>query len=191
MKSFNLSDCTYNNSLSICRSWLCILLLGLGSTNLWAQQATLIKSPEAIPLSDNRIKIFLGGSIDMGKAENWQAQVERQLSDKNVIVLNPRRDDWQNDWKAVSTDPDFRTQVAWELEALEQADNIIMYFLPESQSPISLLELGLYARTDKLMVVCPEGYWRKGNVDIVCEKYEVEMYESLEELMVTLRNKIP
>lgn len=191
MKSFNLSDCTYNNSLSICRSWLCILLLGLGSTNLWAQQATLIKSPEAIPLSDNRIKIFLGGSIDMGKAENWQAQVERQLSDKNVIVLNPRRDDWQNDWKAVSTDPDFRTQVAWELEALEQADIIIMYFLPGSQSPISLLELGLYARTDKLMVVCPEGYWRKGNVDIVCEKYEVEMYGSLEELMVTLRNKIP
>ncbi len=191
MKSINLSDCTYNNSLSICRSWLCILLLGLGSTNLWAQQAKIIKSPEAIPLSDNRIKIFLGGSIDMGKAENWQAQVERQLSDKNVIVLNPRRDDWQNDWKAVSTDPDFKTQVAWELEALEQADIIIMYFLPESQSPISLLELGLYARTDKLMVVCPEGYWRKGNVDIVCEKYEVEMYESLEELMVTLRNKIP
>ncbi len=191
MKSINLSDCTYNNSLSICRSWLCILLLGLGSTNLWAQQAKIIKSPEAIPLSDNRIKIFLGGSIDMGKAENWQAQVERQLSDKNVIVLNPRRDDWQNDWKAVSTDPDFKTQVAWELEALEQADIIIMYFLPESQSPISLLELGLYARTDKLMVVCPEGYWRKGNVDIVCEKYEVEMYGSLEELMVTLRNKIP
>ena len=46
-------------------------------------------------------------------------------------------------------------------DACWEADIIIMYFAPHSQSPISLLELGLYAKTDKLMVVCPEGYWRK------------------------------
>jgi hypothetical protein len=58
-----------------------------------------------------------------------------------------------------------------------------MYFDPNTQSPISLLELGLHARDGKLIVLCPEGFWRKGNVDIVCEKYGVKQVESFEELI--------
>ncbi|MBO0951109.1 nucleoside 2-deoxyribosyltransferase domain-containing protein [Fibrella forsythiae] len=137
-----------------------IALLFLSLTTS-AQKVTIIKSPAAVPAKDNRPKIFLGGSIDMGTAENWQAKIEQQLTDKNAVLLNPRRDDWNKDWKPVISDSNFRKQVEWELSALEQAD-IIMYFSPTSQSPISLLELGLYAKTKKLMVVCPDGYWRKG-----------------------------
>jgi hypothetical protein len=73
------------------------------------------------------------------------------------------------------------------LTALEAADIIIMYFAPNSQSPISLLELGLHAKTPKLMVICPEGYWRKGNVDIVCERYGIKMYKNLEEMLGALK----
>ncbi|EJL67497.1 nucleoside 2-deoxyribosyltransferase domain-containing protein [Chryseobacterium populi] len=91
--------------------------------------------------------------------------------------------------KPVSTDPNFRKQVKWELEALEKSDIIIMYFTPASQSPISLLKLGLYTKTKKLRVVCPEGYWRKGNVDIVCEKYKIKMYNSIGLLINTLKEK--
>lgn len=58
-----------------------------------------------------------------------------------------------------------------------------MYFDPNTQSPISLLELGLHARGGKLIVLCPEGFWRKGNVDIVCEKYNVKQVASFEELI--------
>lgn len=124
----------------------------------------------------------------MGNAENWQAKVEQMLAKKNVVLLNPRRDDWNKDWKPVSTDTNFRKQVEWELNALEKADIIIMYFAPQSQSPVSLLELGLYAKSGKLMVVCPEGYWRKGNVDIVCEKYGVKMYPNIESLIEDLKS---
>ncbi|WP_196782922.1 nucleoside 2-deoxyribosyltransferase domain-containing protein [Chryseobacterium vaccae] len=134
---------------------LAFILLSWGVS---AQKVTVIKSPAALPTEDKRLKIFLGGSIDMGNAEDWQAKVTRELSEKNFILFNPRRDDWNKDWKPVSTEPNFRKQVEWELEALEKSDLIIMYFTPKSQSPISLLELGLYARTNKLMVVCPEGY---------------------------------
>ena len=105
-------------------------------------------------------------------------------------MLYPRRDDWNKDWKPVRSDKNFRIQVEWELNALEQADYIIMYFAPQSQSPISLLELGLYAKTKKLLVVCPEGFWRKGNVDIVCEKYKIEMFDSIDSLLNTLKTKI-
>jgi hypothetical protein len=149
-----------------------------------AQQHNLIiKSPNTIPTHDTRTKIFLGGSIDMGNAVDWQARVTEALSGKNVILLNPRRDDWNKNWKPLSNDPNFRQQVEWELSALEAANIIIMYFAPGSQSPVSLLELGLYARTGKLMVVCPEGYWRKGNVDIVAEKYKIKTFDSLDTLI--------
>lgn len=65
-----------------------------------------------------------------------------------------------------------------------------MYFAPGSQSPISLLEFGLYARTNKLMVICPDGFWRKGNVDIMSERYQVETFESLDAMKVALKKVI-
>jgi hypothetical protein len=43
-----------------------------------------------------------------------------------------------------------------ELSAMEMAHIIIMYFDPNTKSPISLLELGLNAREQKLVVLCPE-----------------------------------
>jgi hypothetical protein len=48
-----------------------------------------------------------------------------------------------------------------------------MYFDPNTLSPISLLELGLHAKSGKLIVCCPEGFYRKGNVDIVCQNFGI------------------
>ena len=171
------------------RRLLTLSLLLLFSADSFAQnyQATIIKSPNVIPPEDNRLKIFLGGSIDMGKSENWQARIEKQLSNYNVVVLNPRREDWNSEWKPISTNKNFRKQVEWELSALEASDIIVMYFAPGSQSPISLLEFGLYAKTDKLIVLCPDGFRRKGNVEIVSEKYNVPTVNTFNELIVELK----
>lgn len=156
-----------------------------------AQRMLVIKSPQPLPSQlDGRTKVFLGGSIDMGGAENWQAEVEKALANQAVVLLNPRRDDWNKEWKPVSTNVNFRAQVEWELAALEAADIIIMYLAPGSQSPVSLLELGLYARTKKLMVVCPDGFWRKGNVDIVAERYHLATYPTLAALNHALQVKL-
>lgn len=61
-----------------------------------------------------------------------------------------------------------------------------MYFDPFTKSPISLLELGLFANSGKLHVICQSPFWRKGNVDIVCAKYNIPVYENLGEF----KNKI-
>lgn len=61
---------------------------------------------------------------------------------------------------------------------------------PGSQRPISLLELGLYARTKKLLVVCPDGFWRKGNVDIVAERYHIDTYPTVAPMSRALRIKL-
>src|SRR3546814_5771597 len=62
--------------------------------------------------------------------------------------------------------------------ALESADIIVMLLAPGSQSPISLLETGLHARGGKLILLCPEGFWRKGNVDITADRYGIEQVRS-------------
>ena len=67
---------------------------------------------------------------------------------------------------------------------------IIMYFSPETKSPISLLELGLYANSGKILVCCPEGFWRKGNVDIVCEKFSIPNFDNLENLITFVTSNI-
>ena len=68
------------------------------------------------------------------------------------------------------------------MQALEEANQIVMYFQPGTQSPITLLELGLF-KDNNLVVCCPEGFWRKGNVDIVCEKYGINQVDTLDELV--------
>lgn len=142
----------------------------------------------------NPITIFLAGSIEMGTAEDWQSKVEKELSGLNVTVFNPRRDDWDATWVQHKDAEPFRSQVMWELSHLEQSDIIFMFLHPDTKSPISLLELGLHAPSnviqDNVIVVCPDGFWRKGNVDIVCEMHGISVAETLEEGLKLLTNKI-
>ncbi len=57
-------------------------------------------------------------------------------------------------------------QVEWELCALEHCDLIVMLLCHGTLSPISLLELGLFAASRRLVVCCEDGFWRKGNVEV-------------------------
>ena len=132
--------------------------------------------------------IFLAGSIEMGAAENWQDELGKYLSPK-FNVFNPRREGWDSSWEQNFENPQFYQQVNWELDALQKSGTIVMYFDPSTKSPISLLELGLYAASGKLIVICPEGFWRKGNVDIVCSRYDIPMFDSLEALKTHFSSK--
>ena len=137
------------------------------------------------------VTIFLAGSIEMGSAEDWQVKVEDAFKDlKEITFYNPRRDDWNSAWTQTEATKEFNGQVNWELNHLERADIIFMYFDPNTKSPISLLELGLYASKGNLIVCCPEGFWRKGNVDIVCNRYRIPMYDNLESAIGALRTQI-
>ena len=55
--------------------------------------------------------------------------------------------------------------------------------LGDSRSPISLLEMGLYARSGKLFVACSPDYYRYDNVRITCRRYGVPLYDSLTALL--------
>jgi hypothetical protein len=65
-----------------------------------------------------------------------------------------------------------------------------MYFAPGTQAPITLLELGLVAPSGKLIVSCPDGFWRKGNVEIVCARFGVPVVDELEEAIELTRRAL-
>lgn len=147
----------------------------------------VIKPPTALPnIRVNGIvpsSVFFAGSIEMGKAENWQDPLANMFSNRVGFIFNPRRDNWDSEWEQSINNPNFYEQVTWELTALDIAEAIIMYFDPETTSPISLVELGLYAHTGKMFVCCPEGFYKKGNVDIVCERYNIPMCADIQNLV--------
>lgn len=138
-----------------------------------------IKAPNPIP-TGVRSSVFLAGSIEMGAAEDWQRVAAEAFLAAGRVVFNPRRNDFDSFWVQSIENDGFREQVEWELDALERANIVFMYFALGTKSPISLLELGMYAGTGKLVVVCPHGFWRKGNVDIVCKRYGTPLFESLD-----------
>ncbi|KAF2181343.1 hypothetical protein K469DRAFT_455080, partial [Zopfia rhizophila CBS 207.26] len=95
--------------------------------------------------------VFLVGSIEMGKAIDWQQELNP------ITIFNPRRDDWDKSWEQGITNPPFREQVTWELDRLDEADVIALFFRPGILSLISLLELGIHLRSSKLVVCCSKG----------------------------------
>ena len=139
------------------------------------------------------IRVFLGGSIEMGKAENWQVKLAEYLKDvPDLILLNPRREDWDSSWIQDPTPgTQFHEQVTWELQAQEDSDIIFYNFESGTQSPITLFELGLFGNSlYDVVVCCPEDFWRYGNVKIVCDRYGVPLYNTKEEAFVELKKKI-
>jgi hypothetical protein len=168
---------------------LSALLLSAAPAAALAETA-VVTSPEPLPPRHDRPRVFLGGSIDMGSAPDWQKQVIEALRGEDVVLLNPRRPDWNPAWKPEASEPEFRRQVEWELAALDSADVIVLYLAPGSQSPVSLLELGLHARSGKVVLLCPPGFWRKGNVDITSARYGVKQVTSLDELIAETRLRV-
>lgn len=144
----------------------------------------VINPPQKVPTHQRKI-IFLAGSIEMGTAKEWQQQAIELFNalipegDKNdYLILNPRRPDWDSSWKQAFEDPQFYQQVKWELSSLQKATYVLFYFDPATKSPVSMLELGAFHQ--KAIVICPDGFWRKGNIDIFCDEFAIMQLPDLE-----------
>ncbi|EGX91525.1 hypothetical protein CCM_05683 [Cordyceps militaris CM01] len=136
--------------------------------------------------------VFFAGTTSKVDAVDWRETLASLLSGTPVTIYNPFRADWDSTWREDVDNAPYREQVEWELEKQDQADTVVVYFHPATQAPVSLLEFGLSARTrGKVIVLCPEGYWKRGNVQIVCRKFGIEMVESVEELGSAIVKRVP
>jgi nucleoside 2-deoxyribosyltransferase len=156
------------------------------------QNAEIIYPPYDIEQIDKPM-LFMAGSIEMGKAEEWQSRLAKELASFDIAILNPRRKDWDNSWKQSISNPKFKEQVEWELRGIELADLAVFYFDPDTKSPITLFELGyrLAALSPHAIVCCPDNYWRKGNVEIYCNKINVPFYNDWDSFVNAIKSKLP
>ena len=150
-----------------------------------------IQAPNPTPseYKDN-FTLFLAGSIEMGTAEHWQKRVIETLKDcKRLTIYNPRRADWDSSWVQSIDNPQFIEQVEWELDNLQRANLAIFYFDPSTKSPITLMELGMMSNpwSPRTLVVCPKGFWRRGNVEIFCAREGIEFFETLDDAISVCR----
>ena len=147
-----------------------------------------VKAPQQYKIDKKIPIIFLAGSIEMNKATLWQNKIVEALKDYDCLILNPRRDDYDVNQKQDVNNPYFEEQLEWDHDGLDAADIVLFYFEPNTKSPITLEELGLVAHNvfvgfKKSVVLCPEGFWRKGNVDYTVRRYDFDEANSFEELI--------
>ncbi|RYD49909.1 MAG: hypothetical protein EOP83_24615 [Verrucomicrobiaceae bacterium] len=150
-----------------------------------------IKPPQKVDFAKARNTLFLAGAIDNGAADPWQKQIEEALADRDVTILNPRRDDWDPTWEASTNNKSFVEQVNWELDGMENAETILFYFPANSKAPITLLELGLYGTPQKGVIFCPDAFWRSGNVQIVAKRRGVPLYKDHNEFVEAIIGLFP
>ena len=138
----------------------------------------IIAPEETGNADDDYTTVFLAGAIDMGTAVDWQTQVIEQIGTE-FCIFNPRREKFTPDT--------LDEQIEWELDKLERADYIFLWFPKDSKAPISFFEAGLYWNSGKLIVGAEPGFYRRRNLELTAERYGVILHDSLDEMIFCLR----
>ncbi|EAQ85413.1 hypothetical protein CHGG_09427 [Chaetomium globosum CBS 148.51] len=133
------------------------------------QKVQIIQAPSRSAIV-GELSVFLAGTTTKSSYPDWRQALIEAVSHLPITVLNPLRLDWDHTWGPEQ----ISAQVEWELDMQELADVVIVFFGPETDAPISLLELGLSARSGKAIVACHRDYTKRVNVEIVCRRFGLE-----------------
>ncbi len=156
--------------------------------------------PPVFPEVSYDTSIFLGGSIEMGEARDWQKEFVEKFTKikeegywdgREWSICNPRRDDWDNTWKQTIKDPNFFQQVSWELTYLDRCKHKVFYFAENTVSPITLFELGIFNTHREVYICAHPDYLRRGNLEVYCHMYHETLFSSLDEVIKEILKNEP
>src|SRR3989344_256492 len=104
--------------------------------------------------------IFIAGGLT--NCPDWQAKLVELLKDEKIVLINPRRDDFDASKSSIDEE-----QISWEFDHIEKADAVSFWFPKETLCPITLYELGKEISSGKQIFIGihPE-YKRKKDVEI-------------------------
>jgi hypothetical protein len=144
-----------------------------------------IECPEEY--TGNETSLFLAGGIS--GCPDWQKELKQKLINTSLILINPRRADFD------ITNPLMeQQQIEWEHRHLERAKIISFWFPRETLCPITLFELGKYARDASkiLFIGRDEEYKRKRDIDIQINliRPEIQIVNTLEDLSKQIQKYI-
>ncbi|KAK8120907.1 hypothetical protein PG999_005027 [Apiospora kogelbergensis] len=171
-----------------------------------ATTAQVVQAPAADPASLQPHTIFLAGTTTSDDTGDWRDTLCAALSEQPITFYNPLRHDWDAGWRNDAACAPFREQTQWELDRQTRADLVVVYLGPNTDAPVSLLELGLVAgllgaaaaadttaaptnegQTEKnkvqkkkqVLVCAHEKYKKKGNVQLLCQKFGIQMVDKV------------
>jgi hypothetical protein len=124
-----------------------------------------IQCPDEISIDDPEAiapVVFLAGGIT--GCPDWQSDLINLLRGEDIVVLNPRRDNWPINDPSASEE-----QIKWEFNNFFNADIISFWFPKETLCPITLYELGWVSGCEPvfdLAIGIEPGYERELDVRI-------------------------
>ncbi|KAK8069875.1 hypothetical protein PG994_006491 [Apiospora phragmitis] len=149
--------------------------------------------------------VFLAGTTTATNdgSGDWRDALCTALSAQPITFYNPLRSDWDATWRNDAACGPFREQTRWELGRQTRADLVVVYLGPHTDAPVSLLELGLVAglaaaatgptatavtdedqkitKKKQVLVCAHEGYKKRGNVQLLCQNFGIEMVDTTED----------
>ena len=138
-----------------------------------------IEAPsEARSLHKNRL--FLAGGIT--NVMDWQSYVVKNISNLDITVFNPRRENFD-----ISLKEESEIQIKWEYNRLREATHTLFWFSYETIQPITLFELGaaLERNGHRLFIGCDPRYERAQDIKIqsLLVNHHMEISDTLEDLI--------
>lgn len=149
--------------------------------------------PFAIPIQKH-FSVFLGGRFSSDQTNDFREVIEQKLSDSDGVILTASN---QQDWVGSISEPciegdnQFTRHVVWGFLAQEEADMVVLYFDSESNSPTTMLELGLAVQyPDKIIVFCSDDFEQKATVDIVCKYNRIKQVHSIDAVVDEIKSRL-
>jgi hypothetical protein len=155
-----------------------------------SSRAKIVRAPDAYTQEPGIKSIFLAGTIE--KDDAWRELIIKQLLHLPIAIFNPYQPKWDSTWVQDISDPRFVKQVNWELDMMDEADVIAVYFSKETAAPITMLEVGLGARHGKVVVACPDSeHSRRGNFQILERRIAgFVLVHTLDQLVESVKMKL-
>ncbi|KJK79339.1 hypothetical protein H634G_04930 [Metarhizium anisopliae BRIP 53293] len=148
------------------------------------QRSQIIRAPSEEPVTGIKSVFLAGTTAAVENNGDWRENLSALLSNYPVTIFNPNRPDWDSTWREDINFGPYREKVLWELDKKVAADLVVVYLHPATLAPISLLEFGLSAQVaGKVIAIAPEGYSKRANVQIVCQKF-LDTMDQVHELVI-------
>ena len=157
------------------------------------EDCQIIKPDSQSQYQIHDVSVFIAGTISNGAASDWAKKVEEYFEKKNISLYNPRRDSWIGSFEQRKSNEVFNIQVNWEIDNIKDVDAIFFYFESNSVSPITIGELyylcGMLECNEEkdIIVYCPDDFNKKGNIEIMCDKYNIPIFNDFHSSLDALR----
>lgn len=128
--------------------------------------------------------------------------IETWASLHSPTIIDPYNPTWDSTWREDPSDNKFVEQVAFESHGLEIADIVVVGFMGPAvrggkvgAGGSALVELGIVLERggeDRMRIVVgvEEGFWKKGYVRVLCERFGVRCTGGLEELVAAVMEEL-